>query len=402
MLLIGDIMKNNIDIVDKINCYGCGACEASCPKSCIKMEYNEEGFLMPYINNGICINCGQCLKSCPIKKVVKISDLVYPEAHMVLGKEDAIVEKSASGGAFSIIASFFVNELKGYVVGSVINNDGIVEHIITDNINDISKIQGSKYVQSDISKILVKTKIMLNSGKYVLFSGTPCQTAALKTFLGADYKNLYLMDLVCHGVPSPKVFQTVYLDLKEKYPFDEITFRYKNKFEKTEFAFSLYKDNKLVKRIPWENSGYYSLFIENKNYRKSCYDCELSSIQRSSDFTIGDCGSWNYHRDFFPDKATSLLLINSKKGKELWKTLSPYFFDKNINLENEIKCNHSLTNSNKMKKRLSDEEMSKLNDLSFMDDFKKGKSIKKNIKKQIKRFISVKTREKLKTLMRIK
>lgn len=197
-----------IQITDKQNCCGCEACVQRCPKQCITMQSDHEGFLYPKVNEEICIHCGLCEKVCPI-----INTATEKEPFKILGakaNDDEIVKKSSSGGFFSLIAEKVLSQ-NGVIFGAKFDKNWNVVHDYTDNINELDVFRRSKYVQSRIGNTYQKAEDFLKAGRLVLFTGTPCQIKGLKLFLRKDYENLLTVDFVCHGVPSPAVWN-MYLD----------------------------------------------------------------------------------------------------------------------------------------------------------------------------------------------
>ena len=202
-----------ININDKSNCCGCQACFNKCPKDAITMAEDEKGLKYPKIDKKRCINCGLCEKVCPILKKIKIEN--EPKAYACVNLNDEIRMQSSSGGIFTVIASNIIDK-GGVVFGATWNNDfSKVEHIYAEKKDELFKFRGAKYLQSDINKSYVQVKEFLDKGRYVLFTGTPCQIEALKSFLNKDYEKLYLQDIICHGVPSPKVW-TAYKEFMEQ------------------------------------------------------------------------------------------------------------------------------------------------------------------------------------------
>ena len=198
-----------LKLQDKSNCCGCYACYNICPKHCITMKADDEGFWYPNINKADCINCNLCEKVCPIINKIECTDNCTDNkrtAYAMINKNEQIRMKSSSGGIFTLVAEYIINN-KGSVYGAVIDDNLDVKHIRIDKIQDIVLLRGSKYVQSQIGKTLNQVKKDLDNGEKVLFTGTPCQIQGLRTFLRKDYVNLILMDIVCHGVPSPLIWQ---------------------------------------------------------------------------------------------------------------------------------------------------------------------------------------------------
>lgn len=325
----------SIEILEKEKCSGCSACFPICPTNAITMEYDEEGFLYPLVNHEKCTNCGLCSKVCP-ELNFNFNNNPSPICYAMQAK-DEIRQVSSSGGMFTILADY-VFERGGFVCGVAFNKNKNwkVEHIIIDNKEDLYKLRGSKYVQSDKKDIFKQIKELLGKDKYVLFSGCPCEVAGLKNFLRKDYDKLILVDLLCGSVESPKIWEKY---LKENF-FDkkvkEIKFRDKNSFGWA-LQFNVYFENgNSYREVAWKNE--YCRFYESKIMsRKSCYKCSFSSLPRVGDITIGDF--WDidrYDKRLDDRKGTSLILSNNSKGDTLLKEIKR---NKDIILFEEIPLN---------------------------------------------------------------
>lgn len=197
-----------IDIIQKQDCCGCEACVQICPKGCMCMVEDTEGFLYPQVDKSVCVNCGLCEKVCPVihQNKSRTPLKVYAAKNM----DEEVRLKSSSGGIFTLLAESVIKR-GGVVFGAKFDDEWMVVHDYTDNIEGVAAFRGSKYVQSIIGNAYRKVEQFLKSGRMVLFTGTPCQIAGLKKYLRKEYKKLLAVDLVCHGVPSPKVWQ-MYLE----------------------------------------------------------------------------------------------------------------------------------------------------------------------------------------------
>lgn len=194
-----------IEILNKEECCGCSACKQKCPKNCIVMKEDEEGFVYPFVQKELCINCGACERVCPV--INKIKGGVPLKAFAAYNENCAIRLKSSSGGIFSLFAEKIINE-GGTVFGACFDNNGFsVKHVGITEIKDIELLRGAKYAQSDIGESYKKVEELLKQGKKVLFSGTPCQVSGLRLFLRREYINLVTVEVVCHGVPSPMIWR---------------------------------------------------------------------------------------------------------------------------------------------------------------------------------------------------
>lgn len=322
-----------IQILDKSQCCGCTACVSICPKQCITMREDEEGFLYPVVDSSHCIDCNLCKKVCPelYPKEMREPLHVYAAKH----KNEQVRLASSSGGIFTLLAEKIIDE-GGVVFGVRFNNNWDVVHDYTETMEGLAVFRGSKYVQSYMGDCYLKAKSFLEQGRKVMFTGTPCQIAGLKNFLRKDYDNLLTVDVVCHGVPSPKVWQ-VYLDeiarkggknsvlshpIVEKTEINHIDFRSKSiGWKKFSFALTLSKatadgekNTVLLSSIFTENP-YMNAFLSNLSLRPSCYDCPAKAGKSGSDITIADFwGIEDVLPEFDDDKGISLVLSYSEKG----------------------------------------------------------------------------------------
>ena len=320
--------SGEIAMIDKIGdkCIGCGACESACTFDSINLLPNNEGFLYPVVDKNKCINCNVCDSVCPVLFNGLTHDIANAEIIGIGSKKENEQEiiKSASAGVFFFIAKHII-ESGGYVYGAVFDNNHKVKHICGKTIDDLKKMQTSKYVQSDTTEIYKNIQIALrkNVEKPILFCGTPCQCVGLKSFLHQDYKNLYLLDLVCHGVPSPLAFKKYlgYLQETKKEPCEDFQFRCKHKgWNYHGYMSSYVKYNKHY--WPTVCDPYMSSFLKMTNYRESCYSCQYNTQIKVSDITLADfAGVRKIAPDFFRKSGCSEIFIHTDKGNELFKSI---------------------------------------------------------------------------------
>ena len=303
-----------IDIKEKAACSGCGACSAVCPEGCIEMKKDDEGFLYPYADKNKCIHCSLCDKICPIKnqeakKVEKVT------CYAAYNKNDEERKNSSSGGIFVALAKKVISN-GGVVFGAAFDGELHLRHISAKSLADLKALMGSKYLQSRTVESYIEVKDCLEQNKEVLFSGTPCQISGLKGFLGKEYEKLILVDIVCHGVPSPNFF-SAYKSFLEK--------KYKSKVISVDFRNKKYGWKRYSVRVLFENGKeicenfidnmYMKAFLKNVCLRTSCYDCAFKSIPKCSDLTIGDFwGCDHVLKEKNDDKGISLILVNSQRG----------------------------------------------------------------------------------------
>lgn len=305
----------NISKVGK-ECVGCRSCEQICPKHCIKMKQNKEGFLYPEVIQDSCISCGVCLKKCPALKESYTQNKVM-EVYALKAKDKKCVFNSASGGAADV-ATKVILQKGGYVYGAVYNKSNEVNHIEVIDNEGRKKLQSSKYVQSNINNCYLLAEKRLNEGKYVLFTGTPCQIAGLYSFLGQEYDHLFTIDLICHGVPSPLFFKK-YLAYQEKVLGEEILYyNFRSKQKRGWGTQYLIKTKTKTKTKTLSLDKFGNHFMKGDCYRESCYNCKYANIIRTGDLTIGDF--WGIDKckpEFSSALGVSSVLVNNDKGKKL-------------------------------------------------------------------------------------
>lgn len=319
--------KEMIVLFDKKEkCCCCAACMNICPTRAITINSDADGFKFPEINDDLCVECSLCNKVCAFQNI-PISGNDPIATYVAINKNSDVLSSSASGGIFSALASI-VLEKNGIVFGSAYNENMEPEHICVDNLQEIKKLQGSKYVQSNINTTYSEAKKYLKSDRWVLFTGTPCQIAGLKSFLGNDYNKLITADIICHGVPNAEFFEGYinYLEDKLKGMVIDLKFRDKSKgwghIEKV-----IYEKNGILKEklIRPFNSYYHSYFLNGDILRESCYECKYACNSRVGDFTMGDYwGIEKVHPEIITNEGVSVLLVNSKKGIGLIDDLSKY------------------------------------------------------------------------------
>jgi len=325
-------------IIEKKNCSGCHACYSICPKQCIKMCEDEEGFWYPQIDKEQCVNCGACKKVCPVLKEYQPNP--RGKAYACINKDEGIRMKSSSGGIFTLLASAVI-EQGGVVFGVAFDSDFSAFHTYVEDKTELEKLRGSKYVQSRIFDTYKKVKEYLDLKRIVLFSGTPCQIGGLKTYLGKEYDNLIMQDIICHGVPSPLVWQK-YITLRETKAGSKIGrtfFRHKKYGWKTysvRFEFS----NRTEYEQIFSKDLFMRAFLANLCLRPSCYNCHFKSKERESDITLADF--WGVEKecaDMYDNKGTSLVLVNSEKGKKLFEKIEDELIFKEVEINSALAHN---------------------------------------------------------------
>lgn len=308
---------DNISIIGKA-CCGCRACEQSCHKHAIAFKEDDEGFLQPHVDQDKCVNCGKCLKVCPIH-TININQGAQ-KVYAAKTTSEADLKECSSGGLFYEMAKYVFDQ-NGVVCGCGIDDSLMPRHVIATSLGEAKTLRGSKYVQSSIGNIYTQTKEYLDKGVIVLFTGVPCQVAGLKNFLSKDYLNLYCVDIICHGVPSRKLYGAYLKWLTDKYgEISSVEFRSKKRHQWS-LTLSIKTQNKEYLKIASLDPYYYN-FLEGNTYRESCYTCPYSQRQRPGDITIGDFwGIEKTHPELFDIRGVSCALLNNKKGQTLWAAI---------------------------------------------------------------------------------
>lgn len=327
-------------------CTGCSACYNSCKHDAIRMISNNEGFLIPDIDNSKCINCNLCERNCPIINPQANENRTDPETFAMWSNPDRKI--SSSGGAFSALARTIFSK-RGVVFGAAFDSNFKCTHIEAHNLEELAPIRGSKYVQSDIGTSYTNAKKYLNNNQWVLYTGTPCQIAGLYAFLRKPYDKLITLDLVCHGVPSNEIFQTYLKKLKSSnskiQQIDNFVFRRLNGWN---ISPSIITKNKSKSLYDIE-ALYMSAFNRSAIFRNCCYSCKYAKIPRIGDCTIADF--WGIGRHGIPFKhdilkGVSLILSNNKKGDQIISEMDDIFIEKRTLAEALIE-NHNLNGPSK-------------------------------------------------------
>lgn len=313
-------MKNISGIGNK--CYGCGSCEQKCPVNCITVEENHEGFIYPIVNSEKCIECKICINSCPVINVDKIKNKNTIKQYAVINNDRKRLLNSASGGMSDVVAYYIIDN-GGVVYGAAYDAKLKVKHIRVDNKKDLYRIQSSKYVQSDTRNIYNFVKKDLRDDKVVLFTGTPCQIAGLYAFLGdKNNDNLYTLDIICHGVPSPKFFEKYINYIEHKLNEKVIFYNFRDKSKKGWGTQYLLKTKTKTKTKTLALDKYGSHFMKGDCYRESCYKCQFANIKRPGDITTGDFwGVYSVYPDFASRDGVSSVIINNRKGEKLFESI---------------------------------------------------------------------------------
>ncbi len=330
--------KGTAKLVESNRCTGCTACASACPKGCISMQADENGFLHPKIDEAACIHCGLCEKSCPVLSPPPVT-MKLPTAYAVYTKDEPLRLHSSSGGVFSELAKAVLAK-GGIVYGAAYDKDFRVVHAGVQNEKDLSALRGAKYAQSELGNSFAQIQATLLTGQWALFSGTPCQVAGLKAFLKQEYENLITVDFVCHSAPSPMAWKKYLESLGN---LKEISLRAKDT------GWSRYRYcHKVVteagtRLIPNGESLYMKLFVGGYISREACEACPFKGYSRCSDLTIGDFwGIWDVAPEMDDDKGTSVVLCQTERGAQLLDELAPNLVCKQVTLEEASRENTAM------------------------------------------------------------
>lgn len=327
-----------IEIKDPADCCGCTACASICGHDAIRMRPDALGFLYPNVDKGKCVDCGLCEKVCAFNDHYDTSlNLDKPLAYGARHKDMNEVETSRSGAAFIAISDYIL-EQGGVVYGAGYADHFRVVHKRATTKEERDEFKGSKYVQSDMNTVFRQVKKDLRNGLTVLFSGTPCQTSGLNAFVGKTLReNLFLVDIVCHGVPSPYMWRDymAYLEKRQGSPIVWVNFR-----DKQKFGWRAHRETfKFLKG--GGKMSFTFLFYKHIMFRKSCGKCHFTNTKRPSDITIADFWGWERTDPAFnaDDKGVSLVLVNTEKGRKLFDTVKPRMNVLSTNIENCLQPN---------------------------------------------------------------
>lgn len=331
-----------IEINDKKDCCGCNACGDICHVQAISFQTDHEGFWYPVVDKNKCDDCHLCEKICPIINIDKLkkNDFLKPLVYGGYSKDIVVRFDSTSGGLFSILAQAMYKQ-KGYVGGAIYTDDFKVVNYISNDKKDLRKLRSSKYVESYAEGLYIKIKNLLITGEKVLVCGSPCQMAALRSFLRKDYENLIIVDFLCRATNSPKVFEKYKENLEKKYGSKIIAIKDKNK----EHGW-----HSLARKVTFENGQTYYGEGHEDDYRRgyhmnvferpSCYECKFKGFPRISDITLGDFwGIDKVDSSLEQNLGTSLIMINSKKGECFFEGIKDKLVVKQFRLEDIITGN---------------------------------------------------------------
>lgn len=337
--------------LDKKECSGCTACLSICPKQCIVMEADEEGFFYPVIHEESCIRCGLCEKVCPFDKPI-YKNISSPAVYATYVKNESQRMKSTSGGLFYSIAQWIIGQ-GGVVYGAAFDEHFKLRHIGVHTLGELHPLRGSKYLQSNLEHTFCEIRQYLKEGRWVYFTGVGCQVAGLKAFLCKEYPTLVTSDLVCHGVPSQLMFDwhLDYLRQKEKGEITYYSFRDCKGWGVCEtYTYVSQTYGRGTRKLySYSLSPYLYSFMWSFNYRYSCYNCPFAKIPRQGDITLADYwGIKKYFPELETSKGVSLVLINTLKGENIWEKIKETLIYRLSCVENAAVENANLVHATQM------------------------------------------------------
>ncbi len=373
-----------VEILEKNKCTGCTACMNICPKGAIEMVEDNEGFKYPLINQDKCIDCGLCKRTCPILNTKRNESI--NKCYVGYNNDSNERLNASSGSVFSLVANYVLDN-NGIVIGAAFDDNNHLKHVAVEKKEDLDPLRKSKYLQSDLDHIFTYIKEQIKSRK-VLFIGTPCQVAGIKSFIKKS-DNLITIDLFCYGVPSPKLFEKYIKELEEKnndklvnYDFRDKSTGWKKhsnraKFENKEIVISRYKNK------------YMKLFLSDIALRKSCYNCNFKLGNKYSDITLGDfwCVKKHYP-EMYNKEGVSAIIINTDEGKVIFDNIKNYMTYKTCNIKETISGNQSLIKSATLpqKRELFFKELETTNINALEKKYRKKHLIVRKIKSKLKMF----------------
>lgn len=345
--------KIYIEIIDKKLCSGCTACMSICPKQCISMQEDEEGFLYPKVDTERCIQCSKCVKVCPYANsefTDKSEEEELALCYAAYYNNEEIRYKSSSGGMFRAFADQIIAE-GGVVFGAAFDENFLVEHTCSETLEGLTAFMGSKYLQSRMGDSYNRVKLYLDQGRKVLFTGCGCQIAGLKRFLNGKDENLICVDLICHGVDSPKIWIDY---LHSLLPNDEIkSVNFRDKITGQDDSTVSIIGYKSSLRIKEKKNLYFRSWIFGLFARPSCEICPFKKDNRISDITISDC--WGFQKiapEMFDNRGLSSVVVHTEKGRNLFTTVAPHLVFKETLLDDVKRYNSDYIKSNPFNHRM--------------------------------------------------
>lgn len=381
-----------LDKIAKNDCSGCSSCVSRCSKDALTMQEDNLGFLYPMLNASKCVHCNLCDGACPVLNNKDNNEIVQIYAATNIDKKIRI--SSSSGGVFSALA-LFILEQGGVVFGAAFTDDfKHVRHIGITSSKDLAKLRTSKYVQSEIGNSYKVAKKYLDQGRIVLFTGTPCQISGLVLFLKKDYNNLYTQDIVCHGVPSPKLWKK-YLEQENK-DIKSINMRSK-RYGWRYYSLRIEYCNQHIVHSSVQDNVFLRFFRSNVCLRESCYQCHFKKGNRLSDLTLGDYwGCEGLYPDLDDDTGMSSVLIRTQKGSVLFKKVSNSLMVRDADYEHFVKNNSSLVDATPrpLARSYFEIDIDKFNLKRLSKQYLPHQGVVKQLLRKIKLFLLARTQNK--------
>ena len=330
------------EICEKAYCAGCAACFAVCAKRAITMVADSDGFLYPRINDPLCVNCGRCKKTCPINNHA-VKDNIPIKVYAGFNVDKKILKDSSSGGAFPAFANYIYRS-GGGIAAAAFDERLELKHIVSFDKRDLPKFQGSKYVQSSMLSVYDDIAAAIQQRKTILFVGTPCQVAGVKAVMG-NTDNLYTIDLVCHGVPSPMIFQHYLRQIGCSDNDRYVDFWFRSKANSAFFLHSFRKKKGVKKIIPLNKHSFICAYLKGWLHRESCYHCPFAALPRQGDCTISDF--WGIIGQKVPfgrhfENGISMIMVNTSKGQTLFEHIKNQLYYEEKTLDDAKIDNHNL------------------------------------------------------------
>lgn len=339
------VLADHVDI--GLACVGCHACQVVCPHDAIEMQADPAGFLYPTVYLQRCTECGRCKVACPVLNPPPSHSPL--KAYACMARDDALRKASSSGGVFSLLAQDTLG-LGGVVFGAVLDEHMDVVHERAETNENLPALRGSKYVQSRMGSTYREVRDSLRSGRAVLFSGTPCQVAGLRSYLGRDFDGLLCVDIVCHGVPSPRVWRRYLQQLEEQYQARPITAAFRRKDEGwRSFSMAVGFNNGAEHRMTLQEDPFLRAFLSDVCLRPSCHACRFKGLERPADITLGDFwGVEDVAPECDDDRGTSLVLVHSVAGRDAFERVRGALVTQSVSLEAAVAHNPPAVRSAKL------------------------------------------------------
>lgn len=337
-------MKHAITNISNNTCTGCGACVSACPNQCITLEYDREGFTVARVRETDCVDCGKCVSVCHVRSPLPRKEY-RTRRYAAVNKNREIALKSSTSGIFWVLAKWIVEKRHGVVYGAILDDDLIVRHARGETLQECKPFRRSKYLQSNTQRIFPLVREDLENNRTVLFSGVPCQIAALYKYLGKTYENLYTVDLLCHGAPSQGLYNAYRKWLENKHGSDVTNINWRDKREMwmpSHMSYQFREGGELYEEN--EDNLFQKGYVRNIYLRYYCYHCAYARVPRVGDITLGD--DVRYQGELIEERryGISVVAVSSRKGEELFQAAARECKYHEVPLDaNEIgKVNHLL------------------------------------------------------------